>query len=110
MTPDEQRIRLSEIRKRMRELSVAGEETAQVEVQIEGAEEGDVEKEEFILRCEARQVIHEYVAYERQRTGSEWKIAISILKRGFESKRFGFEDEFANSMLGLQSILEKNGD
>ena len=68
--------------------------------------ENDVEQEEFVLRCGARRILHEHVAYEKRR-GSEWRTALSILRQDFESERFGVLDELANSMLGLGYILEQ---
>lgn len=110
MIPDEQPIRLNRIRQRMKELSDAREVTTAVSVlTTELEEEADIEAEEFDLRCDARQILHERIAYEMGRDGPEWKAAISILRREFKSERFGSYDEMDNSMLGLQSILEREG-
>lgn len=61
---------------------------------------------EYEARCSARAIVHEHIAYELAR-GAEWELALSVLARPFECDEYHAADQIANSMLGVDYLLER---
>lgn len=100
---DEEPIRLSSdriqnLKERMRAASV---ETVTASA---GSDLLEPFRLEYEARCAARAIIHEHCAYELSR-GAEWQLALSVLARSFDCAEYNFEDQIANSMLGVDSLI-----
>jgi hypothetical protein len=100
---DEEPIRLSpdrlqNLKDRMKAASVVREASSPGPL-----EPSESDRIEYETRCAARAIIHEHTAYELVR-GEEWKLAIGVLARPFDCDEYNFDDQLANSMLGVDYL------
>jgi hypothetical protein len=110
---DEEPIRLSpdriqNLKDRMRAASIAVEVSSPVLETITVDESCPIPvspRLEYEARCAARAIIHEHTAYELE-CGVEWELALNVLDRPFDCDEYNFEDQLANSMLGIDYLLE----